>query len=627
MTAQNTFAEHTAVMAVGNTNINRPHLLTAALLMTAVAGLVIGILLKHWDNAPSSATSWAVATLPVLFSLFVQIAQSLRQGDIGLDIVAALSMSAALLFGENLAANVVAIMYAGGQFLESFADRRAGRDMTALLARVPRTAIRQSSHGLEEVTLAQLVPGDCIVVRSGEIVPVDGVVQADALLDYASLTGEALPVKCQKGVQVLSGASNAGQTFTIIAERSADTSTYAGIVRLVERARLSKAPMTRLADRFALVFLATTVALAGGAWAWTGDPIRGLSVLVVATPCPLILAVPVALVSGLSRAARAGVLVKGGAILETMAAIRTLVLDKTGTLTGGTPRLVIAHVAPPHLENEALRLAASLDQASTHPIARAIVAEARSRQLTLASPTNVVETPGEGLQGKVEGKSIAIGGLDYVRKRARTNLRLLASASSTAGIVLVGLAIGGKVIAVFGLADKARDGISSLLGSLRRAGIRRFVLASGDRQAVADAIARDLPIDLVRGDLDPNDKVAIVHAEARRGPVMMVGDGVNDAPALAAANVGVAMGATGAAASAETADVVIVLDRLDALLPALEIAQRTRAIALQSVLLGLALSGAGMMAAAFGYLPPVNGAIFQEIIDVLVILNALRVLR
>lgn len=627
MTARTSIAPGIATKSSASTNINRPHDLTAALLLLAVVGLGLGLWLDQTGKDAVAGVAWAIATLPVLLSLFIQIVQSLRRGDIGLDIVAALSMSAALLFGENLAANVVAIMYAGGQFLESFADRRAGREMTALLARVPRTTIRASNHGFEEVASEQLVPGDSIVVRSGDVVPVDGFTQGEAVLDYASLTGEAMPVKCQGGMQVLSGAGNVGQTFTMIASRTAEESTYSGIVRLVERARLSKAPMTRLADRYAMGFLACTIALAGTAWAMTGDPIRALSVLVVATPCPLILAVPVAIVAGLSRAAKAGVLVKGGAILETMASIRTIVLDKTGTLTGGAPKLVLASMADPLSENEALRLTASLDQASTHPIAKALVAEAKSRQLDLISPTHVVEIPGEGLTGKIAGKTIAVGGLDHVRKHARKNRRLLASVSAGAGTVLAALAISGKVVAVFGLADKPRDGIASLLGSLRRIGIRRIILASGDRQPVADAITHDLPIDVVKGDLDPNAKVAIIHAEAKQAPVMMVGDGINDAPALAAANVGVAMGATGAAASSETADVVIVRDSLDVLLPALAVARRSRAIALQSVVCGLALSGAGMVAAAFGYLPPVNGAIFQEVIDVLVILNALRVLR
>lgn len=627
MTAQASASSDATADSAANTNINRPHDLTGVLLAIAIAGLCAGFWLDRKGDAHTSGLIWTIATIPVLLSLFVQIVQSLKRGDVGLDIVAALSMSAALYFGENLAGNVVAIMYAGGQFLESFADRRAGREMTALLGRVPRSALRHSPQGLEEVALEKLVPGDYVVVRSGEVVPVDGILQTDAVLDYASLTGEALPVKSQEGTQVLSGAGNVGQTFTMIAKRTAAESTYSGIVRLVERARLSKAPMTRLADRYAMVFLACTVAMAGAAWAFTSDPIRALSVLVVATPCPLILAVPVAIVAGLSRAAKAGVLVKGGAILETMATIRTIVLDKTGTLTGGTPRLVMTKAAASLSENEILALAASLDQASTHPVAKALVAEAKSRHLDLTVPTHVVETPGEGLSGRIAGKTIALGGLDYARRHARANRKLLTSVTASAGTVLAALAISGKIVAILGLADKPRDGISSLLASLRRTGIRRIILASGDRQLVAEEVARNLPIDLVKGDLTPDDKVAIVHAEAKQGPVMMVGDGINDAPALAAANVGVAMGATGAAASSETADVVIVRDSLDVLLPALAVARRSRIIALQSVTAGLVMSGAGMVVAAFGYLPPVSGAIFQEIIDVLVILNALRVLR
>jgi heavy metal translocating P-type ATPase len=536
-------------------------------------------------------------------------------------------MSGALLLGQSLAANVVAIMYASGQFLESFADRRAGSEMTALLARLPRMAMRETGGRFEEVALDELVPGDRIVVRSGDVVPVDGVAESDVLLDYASLTGESMPQACAKGAELLSGASNAGQTFTLIAKRRADQSTYSGIIRLVERARLSKAPMTRLADRYAIVLLFLTVALAAIAWLLTGDPIRGLSVLVVATPCPLILAVPVAIISGLSRAARAGVLVKGGGVLETLASIRTIVFDKTGTLTGGVPKLIFTRLVPPLSEDEALRLAASLDQASTHPIAKALVAEARARKASLASPSRIAETPGEGLRGRIEGKTAAVGGIGYVRRHARTNLEFLDAARKAAGTVVSALAVNRKVVALFGLADTPREGIFSLLQSMRRIGISRIVLASGDRQTVAEKVAEGLPIDLILGDLDPNAKVALIHAEAKQAPVMMVGDGINDAPALAAANVGVAMGATGAAASAETADVVIVLDRLDALLPAFEIARRTRAIALQSVVVGLALSGAGMVAAVFGYLAPVTGAVFQEVVDVLVILNALRALK
>lgn len=606
---------------------HRPHYLAALLLAIAGLGVAGGFALRLFGHADWSNALWAAATLPVLASLLIEIAGSLRRGEVGLDIVAALSMSAALIFGEYLAGAVVALMYAGGQYLESFADRRAGREMTALLARVPRSAMRRHDGGLEEVPLDAIAPGDLLVIRSGEVVPVDGVAQGDALLDYASLTGESLPVPRGAGEEVLSGAGNLGQAFDLAATRRAEESTFAGIVRLVAQARLAKAPMTRMADRYAIYFLIGTVLLAGAAWFFSGDPIRALSVLVIATPCPLILAVPVAIVSGLSRAASSGVLIKGGGALEAIARVKTIILDKTGTLTGGEVRLVATHVAAGLDANEALRLAASLDQASTHVIARALVAEALTHKLRLVSPSNVVEYPGQGVSGDVEGARMIVGGLAFVEGHAPRADGLSFASEMAPGAVLVALAIEDRLVALFIMADLVRAGARELLQALKRNGIERVVIASGDLQTVADHIAEGLPVDLVKGDMSPEAKVALVLAERREAPVMMVGDGINDAPALTAADIGVAMGAKGAAASAEAADAVILLDRIDPLLPAVRISRRAIAIARQSVGVGLGLSIAGMIIAALGYLTPVQGALIQEAIDVAVILNALRVLR
>ena len=608
-------------------NNHRPHVLTALLLAIAGLGVAGGFLMRVIGHGDWSNALWAAATLPVLISLIIEIAGSLRRGDVGLDIVAALSMTAALIFGEYLAAAVVALMYAGGQYLESFADRRAGREMTALLARVPRSAMRHRGGDLEEVPLAEIMPGDRLVIRSGEVVPVDGVADADALLDYASLTGESLPVPRRAGEDVLSGAGNLGQAFDLTATHRAEESTYAGIVRLVAQARLAKAPMTRLADRYAVLFLIGTVVLAGAAWLLSGDPIRGLSVLVIATPCPLILAVPVAIVSGLSRAAASGILIKGGGALEAIARVKTIILDKTGTLTGGAVRLVATHAAPGIDAEEALRLAASLDQASTHVIARALVGEARMRKLALAPPRDVTEYPGQGVSGEVDGAMMMVGGLAFVEGRSLRADGLAFESEMAPGAVLVALAVEGRLVALFILADLVRAGARDLLEALKRNGIARVVIASGDLQAVADHIAEGLPVDLVKGEQTPEDKVALVLAERRAAPVMMVGDGINDAPALTAADIGVSMGAKGAAASAEAADAVILLDRIDPLLPAIRISRRTIAIARQSVGVGLGLSILGMIVAALGYLTPVQGALIQEAIDVAVILNALRVLR
>jgi P-type E1-E2 ATPase len=346
-------------------------------------------------------------------------------------------------------------------------------------------------------------------------VPVDGAADDDALLDYSSLTGESLLVKRVKGEEVLSGGSNVGRAFNVTAHHSAAESTFAGIVRLVEAARASKAPMTRLADRYAIVFLVFTVVLSAGAWLSTSDPIRALSVLVIATPCPLILAVPVAIVSGLSRAAKAGVLIKGGQALEALARIRTVVIDKTGTLTGGSARLVAVHTVPDLDANEVLRIAASLDQASTHAIAEALVGEARTRGLRLSVPIQTDEKPGQGIQGSVDGRRVVVGSLTYVTRHAHASNALPMRSHKAAGTVIVALAIDGKLLAIFVLADTLRKGIKGFLEALRKSGIDRLVLASGDRQAVADEIAASLPIDVVRGELTPEQKVTIVQSERR----------------------------------------------------------------------------------------------------------------
>lgn len=591
------------------------------------AGLVGGLAAQLSGSPQGAGLIWVAATIPVLAVLLIEIVVSLRRGDVGLDIVAALSMLAALVFAEYLAAAVVALMYAGGQYLESFAERRASREMTALLARVPRSAVRYRDGRLEEVTLDAIEPGDRLVVRKGDVVPVDGAVaEGLAVLDQAALTGESMPVQRKVGDAVMSGSTNAGEAFHLTASRRAAESTYAGIVRLVAAAQRSRAPMSRLADRYAMVFLAGTIALAGGAWLWSGDPIRAVAVLVVATPCPLILAVPVAIVSGLSRAAKHGILIKGGRALETLAQVRSLVIDKTGTLTHGRARIVATKVVADVQADEVLRLAASLDQASKHIIAQTIVDAARDQGLALAVPDGVTESPGEGVEGRVDGRRVIVGGIRFVSRRlAQPGISDL-RADRPPGTAAVAVGIDGKLAGVLILADELRAGTEALLGDLRALGVERIVLATGDRRDVADMVVRGLSIDAVRSELTPDQKTLVVLSERKNGPVMMIGDGVNDAPALAAADLGVAMGAKGAAASAEAADVVLLVDQLDRILPAIRIARRSRFIALESVFAGIGLSVAGMIAATLGLISPVQGAVLQEVIDVAVILNSLRAL-
>jgi heavy metal translocating P-type ATPase len=594
----------------------------------AALGLLVGASL-NWSGQPVAAGwAWSVATAPVLLALFVQIVISLRKGDVGLDIVAALSMSAALAFGEPLAANVVAMMYAGGQVLEDFAQGRAKKEMTALMGRVAQTAMRFNGDVLEQVPIAAIRPGDRLLIRQGDVLPVDGRVASDvAVLDLSALTGESLPQNILKGSEALSGSASAGVAFELIASRPAAESTYAGIVRLVEAAQSSKAPMVRMADRYAVGFLALTVTIAAITWFLTQDTIRVLSVLVVATPCPLILAVPVALISGMSRTARMGVLVKGGGVLETMSRIRTVILDKTGTVTHGQAAITEIKTQMGFAEGDVLKAAASLDQASGHVVATALIKAAQSRDLVLTAPSDVVETPGTGIKGTVDGRTVVVGGNGFVARESG-NVRaddLLKDVDPTAMTVTV--AIGGKVAGVIVLQDQIRTDAKTMLQDLRQSGVKRLVLASGDRSDITQEVGRQLGFDLVLGSLSPDGKVAAVRSELDGGPVMMVGDGVNDAPALAAADVGVAMGAHGTASSSEAAGVVLLVDELAPLVKAMAVARRSRIIAVQSVIAGLGLSLCAMGFASFGYLPPVEGALIQEVIDVAVILNALRALR
>ncbi|WP_442771881.1 heavy metal translocating P-type ATPase [Paenirhodobacter enshiensis] len=595
-----------------------------SLVVIALLGLAAGSG-AHWLGRPDvAAPVWAVATLPALIALAVEIVTDLRRGQVGLDIIAALSMATGLAFDEPLAANVVALMYSGGQLLEIYAQGRARREMTALLGRVARTAQRRDAGGLTEVPIAELRPGETVLIRQGEVLPVDGrIASAVAVLDESALTGEPLPVRRTRGEEAMSGTSCAAEAFDLIVLRPASESTYAGIVRLVEAARDSRAPMMRLADRYAMAFLGVTVALAGLAWGLSGDRLRALAVLMVATPCPLILAVPVAIISGMSRTAAAGVMVKNGGALEALALVRTAVLDKTGTLTAG--RAEVTRIVPcaGFTEDEVLGAAAALDQASNHVMAEALVSAARARGLALPAPEAVTEAAGSGIRGRVAGRDVVAGGEGHLRALGHD----LPERELAPGTATVVVAIDGRLAGLIALADPPRAEALAVLAALRRAGVGRIVMASGDRPEVARAVGEALGLDAVAGGLAPGDKVALVSREGAAAPVMMVGDGVNDAPALAAADVGIAMGARGAAASSEAADAVLLVDDLGRLAQAVAIARRTRKIAFESVALGMGLSALAMLFAAGRVLPPVQGALLQEVIDVAAIVNALRALR
>ncbi|MFM9848838.1 MAG: heavy metal translocating P-type ATPase [Hyphomicrobiaceae bacterium] len=550
-------------------------------------------------------------------------------GRVGVDAVAFVSMSAALILGEALAGAVVAVMYAGGVVLEDFAVARAERDLRSLVDRAPRVAHRHAGGSIKDVPVGQVAVGDAVLVQAGEIVPVDGVVgSSTAILDESALTGEPMPISRCKGQPVRSGSLNAGETFELRTTATAGESTYAGIVRMVTTAQTAKAPFIRLADRYALLLLPVTLLVAAAAWFVSGDPIRGLAVLVAATPCPLILAAPVAFIGGVSQAARRGILIKGGGALEALARTHTAMFDKTGTLTVGGARLVAIETAPGESPDEVLRLAASLEQASHHVVATTVVSAARARGLQLQLPSNPCETIGSGVKGRLDDREVCVGSHQLVyggRRPEDWAVRALRRASWRSALSIF-VAVDGRTIGALLLGDELRRETPRAIQALRSAGISRIVMVTGDRAEAAETISAALDLDAVFSDCVPSDKVDAVATEQRLHATLMVGDGINDAPALAAADVGIAMGARGASASSEAADVVVLVDRLDRVADAVIIAKRARLIALQSIVSGLTLSGLAMAAAAVGWLTPVSGALTQEAIDVAVILNALRAL-
>lgn len=599
------------------------------LIVVALVGLVLGLAAWATGHAGLAEIAWSVGTIPVIVGLLVSMVRDLMAGRMGVDAVAFVAMSAALGLGQALAGVVVAIMYAGGNVLEDFAVNRAERNLKSLVDRAPRVAHRQTETAVEDVPIDEVAVGDRIVVRAGEVVPVDGAILDDsAVLDESALTGEPIPVTRAAAEAAESGTVNAGETFAIRATATAGESTYAGIVRMVTAAQTAKAPFIRLADRFAILLLPAALIVAGGAWAVSGDPVRALAVLVAATPCPLILAAPIAFIAGVSQAAQRGIIIKGGGPLESLALSRTVMFDKTGTLTVGGARLVAIEPAPGADAEEVLRIAGSLEQASQHIVAASIVATARARGLTLEMPSDVRETMGAGLEGRIGGKLVKAGSHQLVcgdRRPEEWAVRALRRASWRSALSVF-VSVEGRTIGALLLGDELRREAPRAIRELRGAGVTRIIMLTGDRPDAAETIAAALDLDRVLADRVPSDKVDAVAAEQRQHPTLMVGDGINDAPALAAAEVGIAMGARGASAASEAADVVLLTDELDRVSDAVSIARRSRHIALQSIVAGMALSGVAMGFAAAGYLPPVAGALTQEAIDVAVILNALRAL-
>jgi heavy metal translocating P-type ATPase len=605
------------------------------LALIAIAAIAGGFLLRLLGAGPAGHTVWRAAVALLSLELAIEVGRSVVvERSLGVDTIALVAMIGSLALAQELAGAVIGLMFSGGASLEAIASRRARRELTALVQRAPKVAQLRVGGTVKEVPVERVGPGDVVIVRTGEVVPVDGVVlSTEAVVDTSTLSGEPLPVTVSSGTAVLSGSANAGGPFEVRAQHPASDSAYAALVRLVEQAQKQRAPLVRMADRYAGFFLPATLVVAGLAWALSGDAIRGLAVVVVATPCPLILAAPIALVSGLSRAARAGVIVKGAGAIETLGEARTVLFDKTGTLTVGTPevREIIPRAAL--TPGELLQLAASVDRLSAHVLGEALVAAAAEAGLELTVPSEVSEQPGQGIRGTISGSRIAVGSRAYMRATGVPDGEIVETTVTTtrgSGEAHVLVAVDGHIAGVIVMADDLRPDADRIVERLRAEGVRHVAMISGDRRSVADRVGRQLGVDRVYAEMSPEGKLDVVsrvRADRDLRPVIMVGDGINDAPALAVADLGIAMGVAGATVSSETADAVITGDRIDRVADALHIGRRALFIARQSVLAGMGLSMVAMGVAAVGYLPPVAGALLQEGIDLAVIVNALRALR
>jgi heavy metal translocating P-type ATPase len=610
---------------------HRAQLLAALALTALVAGGVL-----HLLGASSAGDQvWRIAVAILAAELTLEVGRTVVvEHSLGVDTIALLAMVGALVLGQELAGLVIGLMFSGGESLEAIASRRARRELTALVQRAPKIARLRVDDHLREVPVERVRAGDVVLVRTGEVVPVDGtIVSPEAVVDTSTLTGEPLPATMTRGGTVLSGSANAGTPFDVRAARPASDSAYSALVRLVEQAQTERAPLVRMADRYAGFFLPATLLVAGLAWAVSGDPVRALAVVVVATPCPLILAAPIALVSGLSRAARAGVIVKGTGAIETLGEARTVLFDKTGTLTVGTPEVREIITRGELQRDELLRLAASVDQISAHVLGAALATAAKEAGLDLTMPADVHEDPGQGIQGIVDGHHVAVGSRAFlgalgVQEAEIRSTALMRTRGSGEAHVVVG--IDGHVAGVIVMADELRPDAERIVERLRAEKIRYVAMISGDRRSVAERVGRRLGVDRVYAEQSAENKLEVVRSirtDQHLRPVIMVGDGINDAPALAIADLGIAMGAAGATVSSETADAVITVDRVDRVADAIHTGRRALFIARQSVVTGMGLSLAAMVVAAAGYLPPVAGALLQEVIDLAVILNALRALR
>ncbi len=594
--------------------------------------LLVGLVVAGLAFSGANPAAQIIATLyvgGVVAWTVLQMLKDMLQGNFGLDVLAVVAMVATLAVGEYGASLVIVLMLTGGEALEDYAANRATRELTALLDQAPQTAhLVKVDPGtgeqvLEDVPAAEVAVGDHILVKPGEVVPVDATLLSPrGSFDEAAITGEPLPVDIREGQEVPSGAVNGDEAVKLEALRTTENSQYQQIVALVEQAQTQKAPVVRLADRFAVPFTAVSLIIAGVAWWISGDPVRFAEVLVLATPCPLLIAAPVAFMGGLSFSAKNGIILKGGAVLESLARIESAAFDKTGTITGGRPEVVRVVAEDGWGEDEVVSLAASAEQYSGHVLAQAIVTYAREEEMPLVSASEAHEDAGSGVRAVIDGNEVKIGSRTYVGS---------AAVSQRYGELLPGevasyVAVDGKLVGVIVLADRIRPLAPALVAYLKSHGVQTVQMLTGDGKSTAEAIASEAGIEDVAYGLKPQEKVECV-AQMRPRPTLMVGDGVNDAPALAVADVGIAMGARGSTAAGEAADAVIVPDSVWKVAEAHAIAKHTLTVALTAIWIGIALSVGLMLVAATGVIPAMVGALTQEFVDLAAILYALRALK
>jgi len=581
---------------------------------------VVGIVLALAGAGEAVPWLFGAYALGVAAWQAVGMVRDLLRGHWGLDVLAVTAIVATVLVGEYIAAIIVVLMLTGGEALEDYANRRAKRELDALLTRAPQLAHRVEGDRIVDIRADDVRPGDVLIVRPAEIVPVDAVLSSiETVMDESSITGESVPVEKHSGDELLSGSVNGQSAVEIVATATAADSQYQQIVALVAAAAESKAPVVRLADRYAVPFTVFSLLLAGVAWWISGDPVRFAEVLVLATPCPLLIAAPVAFIGGMSRAARNGIIVKGGGVLEQLAAAKTVVFDKTGTLTHGTPELVEVRTEPGFGADELLGLVASAEQYSSHVLATSMIDAARERRIPLVEAEAAREQTAGGVMASVGGREVVVGKYAFVADHA-------ADARPTAiapGELAIYAAVDGRFAGALVASDRLRDNAGAMLARLRGLGVHETMMLTGDSKATADHVAAALGITRVHAECLPADKVREV-AEIPGRPVIMVGDGVNDAPVLAAADVGIAMGARGATAASESASAVILVDDISRTAKAVEIGRDTVRIALQSIWLGIIVSVGLMVVAAFGFIPATAGALLQEFVDLAAILAALR---